>query len=285
MVQSTDVVVLVVGLSSSDEGEGHDRISLTYPGNQSALIEKVAAAGSEQRKPVVVVTMGGGPVDLTAVKSNPNIGAIIWCGYPGMEGGNAIADAVFGVTNAWGRLTQTWYAEEFVNETLMTDFHMRPNSTSGYPGRTYRFYTGSPVYKFGDGLTYTNFESHLTVPSTVSLGRVSNDLSSRPLRRDALVVARANVTVVNTGNRDGDEVMMLFASPPSPGLGGAPLRHLVDFKRVHVPVGDIVSAQFDLRSVHFSFADAEGHRITQDGEWKFWIGSRGEANAHSVMLR
>ena len=285
MARSSDVVVLVVGLSSSDEGEGHDRISLKYPGNQSSLIEQVAAAASEQQKPVVVVTMGGGPVDLTEVKADPNVGAIIWCGYPGMEGGNAIADAVFGVTNAWGRLTQTWYAEEFVNETLMTDFHMRPNSTSGYPGRTYRFYTGSPVYKFGDGLTYTSFESYLTVPPTVSLDRVSDDLSSRPLRRDAQVVATANVTVVNTGNRDGDEVIMLFASPPSPGLGGAPLRHLVDFKRAHVAVGGSVTVQFDLRSVHFSFADVEGHRITRDGEWKFWIGSHEESNPHVVLLR
>ena len=123
--------------------QGRDRTTLIYPGNQSFLMETVAAAASLQNKPVIVVTMGGGPVDLSLAKSNSNISAIIWCGYPGMEvscpesdaflltnadfilkndglctemmmralnqGGAAIADAIFGVTNAFGRLTQTWY--------------------------------------------------------------------------------------------------------------------------------------------------------------------------------
>ena len=81
MAKVAEVVVLVVGLSGVDEGEGHDRVSLLYPGNQSALMQEVAAAASEEHKPVIVVTMGGGPVDLTVAKSNANISAIIWCGY------------------------------------------------------------------------------------------------------------------------------------------------------------------------------------------------------------
>jgi len=202
-----------------------------------------------------------------------------------MEGGAAIADTIFGVTNSWGRLTQTWYAEDFVNQTAMVDFDMRPNSSSGYPGRTYRFYTGNPVYKFGDGLTYSKFESQLTVPSAVSLAQVEADLSTRPLQRDAQLIGTATVTVNNTGDRDGDEVIMLFASPPSSGLGGAPLRHLVDFKRVHVMAGHSVIAEFDLRTLRFSFADVDGKRITRRGKWRFWVGPQGEGRPEVVSLR
>jgi precorrin isomerase len=93
------------------EGEGRDRT------NQSSLIEEVAATAaaaaaaataSEQHKPVILVAMGGGPVDLNTAKSNENISAIAGVATRGWKGGAVIADDIFGVTNAWGRLTQTW---------------------------------------------------------------------------------------------------------------------------------------------------------------------------------
>lgn len=121
------------------------------------------------------------------------------------------------------------------------------------------------------------------MPSAISLDRVAADLATSPLQRDAQVVGTAEVTVRNTGDTDGDEVLMLFASPPSSGLGGAPLRHLVDFKRVHVAAGQSVSAAFELRTLHLSYADAEGERVTRKGEWRFWVGVRGEGAAAEVL--
>jgi len=166
-----DAIVFVVGLTSegvphSDEAEGHDRTSLLLPDNQDALIAAVATAAAG--KPVAMVTMGGGPVDVSAARDNTCVGAIMWCGYPGQSGGDAIADAVFGVTNPGGKLTMTWYPESFAGAVSILDMGMRPNKTTGNPGRSHRFYTGKPVFAFGEGLSYTTFAA--SVPA-VSLQR------------------------------------------------------------------------------------------------------------------
>jgi beta-D-xylosidase 4 len=92
-----DAVVLVVGLSQDQEKEGRDRISLLLPGHQQALVSAVveAAAG----RPVVLVILSGGPVDVSFANDDPRIQGIIWAGYPGQAGGQAIADAIFGLVN------------------------------------------------------------------------------------------------------------------------------------------------------------------------------------------
>jgi|TARA_B110000208_G_scaffold177450_1_gene224634 pre-mRNA-splicing factor SYF2/beta-D-xylosidase 4 len=111
-------VVLVVGLTSEgaagshDEAEGHDRSSLLLPNDQDAAISAIATAAAAKKVQVVVVSMGGGPVDLSACKANSAIGAIMWCGYPGQSGGAAIADALFGATNPSGKLTMTVSRDE-----------------------------------------------------------------------------------------------------------------------------------------------------------------------------
>ncbi len=82
--RSADVVVMVVGLDQNQESEGNDRDFLSLPGNQDALVTAVAKAAA---KPIIVVVMSGGPVDLTAIKANAEVAAIVWCGYPGQSGG------------------------------------------------------------------------------------------------------------------------------------------------------------------------------------------------------
>merc|ERR1712226_1818891 len=99
--------------------------------------------------------MSGSAVDVTFAKKNAAVSAIIWCGYPGQSGGEAIADAIFGKTNRFGKLTLTWYPEEYIKQVALTDMGMRPNKTTGNPGRSFRFYDGPTVFKFGDGLSYT----------------------------------------------------------------------------------------------------------------------------------
>ena len=139
-VSGKDAVVLVVGLQSegarpADEAEGHDRSSLLLPDNQDDFVAKVAAAAAKDKIPVVVVVMGGGPLDISAIKANKDVGAIIWCGYPGQSGGDAIADAVFGTTNPSGKLTMTWYPEELTKQVPITDMHMRPNKVRRHRNR------------------------------------------------------------------------------------------------------------------------------------------------------
>ena len=106
--------------------------------------------------------MGGGTVDLTAAKNNAKVGSIIWVGYPGQSGGIAIANTLTGKNVPSGRLTQTFYPASFVDDVSMFDMNMRPNPETGNPGRSYRFYTGTPVFKFGDGLSYNNFDYSTT---------------------------------------------------------------------------------------------------------------------------
>ena len=140
-VKDADAVVLVVGTFArwkdngwnGEEGEGIDRQDLLMPIYQSSLIAAVSAAAAAQSKPVVLVVMSGGPVDLSAAKSSAHTPAIIWAGFPGEHGGAAIADAIFATVGAtgeeasrFGKLSQTWYSAGFVRECDMTDFRMRP---------------------------------------------------------------------------------------------------------------------------------------------------------------
>lgn len=91
-----DATVLIMGLDQSIEAEFRDRAGLLLPGRQQELVSKVAAAS---RGPIVLVLMSGGPVDVTFAKNDPKISAILWAGYPGQAGGQAIADVLFGTTN------------------------------------------------------------------------------------------------------------------------------------------------------------------------------------------
>ena len=93
---AADAVVMVMGLDQTQEREGHDRDIVSLPGVQAQLIEQVAAAA---KSPITVVLMCGGPVDMTAANANPKVGSILWVGYPGQSGGQAMADVIFGAVN------------------------------------------------------------------------------------------------------------------------------------------------------------------------------------------
>ncbi|KAK9134312.1 hypothetical protein Syun_013642 [Stephania yunnanensis] len=153
LAKSVDYVVLIMGLDETQEKEGQDRVSLGLPGSQESLVSRVADAA---KKPVILVILSGGPVDISFAKNNSKIGGIIWAGYPGEAGGTALAEIIFGDHNPGGKLPMTWYPQDFT-KVPMTDMRMRPDAATGYPGRTYRFYTGKPVFKFGHGLTYSKY--------------------------------------------------------------------------------------------------------------------------------
>lgn len=124
-VRAADAVVVVVGLDGSQEAEGNDRKNLSFPGTQSDLLSAVASAAAESKIPVIVLVMSGGAIDLTAVKADERVGAVAWVGYPGQSGGDAIADALFGITNQWGKLPATWYDDGFCAVAALDDYAMR----------------------------------------------------------------------------------------------------------------------------------------------------------------
>ncbi|THG15887.1 hypothetical protein TEA_022373 [Camellia sinensis var. sinensis] len=238
--RQADATVLVMGLDQSIETEFKDRVGLLLPGPQQELVSRVAMAS---RGPVVLVLMSGGPIDVSFAKNDPRIGAILWVGYPGQAGGTAIADVLFGRTNPGGRLPMTWYPQDYLAKAPMTNMAMRANPSSGYPGRTYRFYKGPVVFPFGHGMSYTTFAHELAhAPTTVSVPLTSlyglqnsttfnNGIRVTHTNCDTLILG-IHIDVKNTGDMDGTHTMLVFSTPPV-GKWGAN-KQLIGFKKVHV---------------------------------------------------
>ncbi|PUZ44399.1 hypothetical protein GQ55_8G087000 [Panicum hallii var. hallii] len=268
---SADYVFLFMGLSQQQESEGKDRTSLLLPGMQQSLITAVADAA---KRPVILVLLSGGPVDITFAQSNPKIGAILWAGYPGQAGGLAIARVLFGDHNPGGRLPVTWYPEEFT-KVPMTDMRMRADPATGYPGRSYRFYQGKTVYKFGYGLSYSSFSrklvSRTNTPafSTAVLTRLRETMTGEDGRSyhvdnigtDGCEQLKfpATVEVQNHGPMDGKHSVLMFLRWPN-ATDGRPSSQLIGFRSQHLKAGERANLRFDVSPCeHFS-------RVTEDGK-------------------
>ncbi|KAK6930245.1 Fibronectin type III-like domain [Dillenia turbinata] len=287
--QQADATVLVMGLDQNMEKEGLDRSSLLLPGLQQQLVSSVARAS---RGPTVLVLMSGGPLDVSFVKNDPRISAIIWAGYPGQAGGAAIADVLFGRTNPGGKLPMTWYPEDYLNKAPMTTMAMRDDPANGYPGRTYRFYKGPVVFPFGHGLSYTTYTqtisqapSELLVPLT-TLNAMKNSTPSSSLIRvshtncDTLSLG-IHIDVKNTGSFDGSHTVLMYIAPPM--SEGAPTKQLIGFEKVHVPAGSQKRVKIDINVCnHLSVVDEYGVRRIPMGEHSLHIG---DDVKHSISLQ
>ncbi|KAL9229517.1 hypothetical protein vseg_004975 [Gypsophila vaccaria] len=290
--READYVILVAGLDLSQETEDKDRVSLLLPGKQMDLVSLVAAVG---KKPVVLVLTGGGPLDVSFAKDDPRIASILWVGYPGEAGGKALADVIFGDYNPGGRLPMTWYPESFT-QTPMNDMNMRADPSRLYPGRTHRFYTGETVYKFGDGLSYTNYTYKLlSAPKRLNLLKFTKaDSSVRKLYQSEVGldyiptnelscdILRFNVkiSVTNAGQIDGSHAVMLYSKALCP-TEGAPRKQLVGFSRVHTAAKGSTETNIIVDPCeHMSFANQHGMRILPLGKHILMLGDL----QHSVVI-
>ena len=249
--KDADVVLAVLGITSDLEGEqmpvseegfkGGDRTSLDLPKPEEALLEAVTAAG----KPVVLVLANGSA--LAVNWANAHVNAILDSWYAGEEGGAAVAETLSGKNNPAGRLPVTFYTG-IEQLPQFEDYSMQ--------NRTYRYFKGKPLYPFGYGLSYTTFSyTDLTLPkAAISAGA--------PLT--------AEVTVTNTGKREGDEVAQLYLSFPS--VAGAPLRALRGFKRVHLNPGESRKVRFELKDRDLSMVSEAGEPIIAEGAYSVSIG-------------
>jgi beta-glucosidase len=206
-VKNADAVLVFVGLNGSLEGEGHDRSTIDLPEPQESMVKAMIASG----KPVVVVLTGGSAIAANSEAAGAT--ALLSAWYGGEETGTAIADTLAGTNNPAGRLPVTFY-KSLSQLPEFTDYSMK--------GRTYRYFTGEPLYSFGYGLSYSTFGY-----SGLKAKRTSGG-------------AEVRATVKNTSNRDGDEVVQLYVS----GGGGEEIRSLRGFQRVHLRAGES-------REVHF----------------------------------
>jgi beta-glucosidase len=249
--RDADVVVAVVGITSRLEGEemkvdqpgfrGGDRTSLNLPEEEEALLGAVKGTG----KPLVVVLMNGSA--LAVNWANDHADAIVDAWYSGEEGGTAIAQTLAGDNNPAGRLPVTFYkGVEQLPE--FEDYSMK--------NRTYRYFTGEPLYPFGYGLSYSKFEYSGLKLSNSSLAA-----------GDPLLV---EVDVKNPSQRAGEEVVELYVSFPK--LAGAPLRALRGFTRIYLNAGDQKHVTLSLQPRDLSYVNETGDRMIGAGDYIISVG-------------
>ena len=299
---TADIVMVAVGIDGTFEGENNDGRALSgdigLPGRQVELVGRVAAAA---KRPIIVV-LTGSSVDVTALKANSKVGAILWRGYSGEASGMALADVVFGRYNPSGRLTTTWYPQSFVTawkpgvdpytgatgtpprNASFFDHHTRPNATTGNPGRTYRFYADQrapPVYKFGAGLSYTSFGHVRNSAADIRVDAVRiqqyAEMATRrsTFRRDAeqaWIAHTVKVNVTNAGDRDGAHSLLAFAVPPGAGVDGAPLRSLIGFEKVWLEPGETKGVAVMVTAHDLTLTLPQGGRSAVRGEWIIEVG-------------
>jgi beta-D-xylosidase 4 len=280
-VKTVDATIVVAGLNMSVEKEGNDREDLLLPWNQTNWINAVAEASPS---PIILVIISAGGVDISFAQNNSKIGAIVWAGYPGEEGGTAIADVLFGKYNPGGRLPLTWYTNEYISKIPMTSMALRPVADKGYPGRTYKFYGGPEVlYPFGHGLSYTSFSyASATTGASVAVKVGASEsckqlaykpgTTASPACPAVSVAGRAchdevsfQLTVANGGGMDGSHVVAVYTVPPAE-VDDAPRKQLVAFQRVFVPAGGAVQVPFTLNVCKaFAIVEETAYTVVPSG--------------------
>lgn len=264
--EEADAVILVMGLSQRLEGEememeidgfrGGDRTHLRLPEEQRDLMKAMIQTG----KPVVLVLMNGSALALNW--ENENIHAIMLAGYPGEQGGNAVADVLSGDCNPAGRLPVTYYKS--VDQ-------LPPFEAYAMEGRTYRYFRGEPLYPFGFGLSYTTFEyTDLIVPGRIKAG-------------EPVPVA---VKVKNTGKVAGEEVVQLYITDEEASTP-RPVRQLEGFQRIYLEAGEAKEVKFVLEPRQLSMINKNDDRVIEPGWFAVSVGGKqpgftGSADAHTT---
>ncbi|XP_043708568.1 beta-xylosidase/alpha-L-arabinofuranosidase 1-like [Telopea speciosissima] len=295
--KQADATFIFVGLDLSIEAESLDRNDLNFPGFQKSLITQISEAAT---KPVIVVIFSAGGIDISFLQQDPKVQAIVWAGYPGAEGGRAIADVIFGKYNPAGRLPITWYPASYVNQLPMTSMPLRPIPESNYPGRTYKFYNGSTIYPFGYGLSYTTFKYAIrstTNPVMLNLGQFQQCkplqfLDGRKTDCPAILVDETHCTqlvmvkamVTNTGKSDGPLVVFVYSVPPS-GIVGTPIKRLVGFKRVFVAAGTSQVVLFKLNACRdFNIVTDDAYELLPSGQHTIIVGNGDDAVSTQITI-
>jgi beta-glucosidase len=252
LAASSDVAILVLGEGSLMIGEMASRSSLDLPGRQQELLEAVIATG----KPVVLLLMNGRPLTIGAAK--PQAIMDIW--YPGTQGGNAVANLLFGDVAPGGKLPFTWPASVSQIPLIYSYYlsHDPPNAEKRYWDTS-----NAPTYPFGYGLSYSTFAfSNLKLDKTI----VAPD---EPLA--------VSVDVKNTGMRAADEVAQLYIHQRY-GTSSRPRRELKGFERVTLKPGEVRTMRFVLSAADRTYWSAASHSWTEDETaFDLWVGDSSDA--------
>lgn len=274
-LDAADVIIAYGATTTSDSSESKDRSSIAMPSHQAHVAE-IASAYPDK---TVVVLQTVGQVDISTFENNAS--AIIWTCYNGQKQGLALAKVLSGEVNPSGRLSTTWYSPaDLIKMPVSTSNKTTSNGITwyrnenykirqdtNYPGRTYQYYNGTPVYSFGYGLTYTDFSySNLAISSHTA---------------DANDTVTVSVDVTNTGSLEGTEVVQLYVKSPNGDGVNLPLKQLKGFERVTLAAGETktVSMTLDIAGLHF-YDESTQLEYVPTGNYTIMVGK----NANDVNM-
>lgn len=245
LAKKANVVILYIGTTSATESEGRDRKTLALPGYQEELVEAVMAVNPK----TIVVEMNAGPLTVPWIKEH--VPAIIEAWWAGEEGGNAIADVIFGNVNPGGKMPLTVYASESQVPPL--------DEYDISKGFTYMYLKGEPLFAFGHGLSYTKFAfSGMKISSTATT-------------REGEV--KVSVNVKNTGSREGDEVVQLYIRDVACSVV-RPSKELRGFERISLKPGETKTVTLTVPSEKLAYYDEKTHQfVVEPGTFEVLVGS------------
>lgn len=260
MAKQSDVAILVLGEIDLMSGEAASRSSLKLSGGQQELLEAVAATG----KPVVLVLVNGRPLDISWAAEH--VPAILEAWYPGSQGGNGIADILFGDANPAGHLPVSWprsagTAPVYYNHNLT----QAPEDAPGFKSR-YWDIVSTPLFPFGYGLSYTSFSY-----DNLKVNRAEAKIGTS---------IEVSVDVTNTGMRSGDAVVQLYIHQRA-GSASRPVRQLEGFQRVTLAAGAKQTLHFTLGKNELQFwSPASKQWVVEPEQFDVWVGGDSTAKLH-----
>ena len=250
IASKASLAVIVTGIK---EGEFQDRAILSLPGHQEELIKAVAATG----KPLVIILTGGSAITMNAWLDKVDGVLNVW--YPGEEGGNAVAEILFGDENPAGRLPVTYPVSE---GQLPLVYNHEPTGR----GDDYNDLSGLPLFPFGFGLSYTDFKYD-------NLHFEKNNID----KSDSTI---ATFTLKNTGSVPGDEVVQLYIRDLLSSVV-RPVMELKGFQRVHLLPGEVKQISFAITPDLLSMLNADMKRVVEPGDFRIMIG----ASSRDIRLK
>lgn len=242
-VKDMDAIIIIGGISARMEGEGGDKVDIELPKIQQKLVKAMHAT----EKPVIFVNCSGSAIAFGSVEEN--LDGLLQAWYPGQGGATAVAEVLFGDYNPGGKLPVTFYRS---NDDLpdFLDYSM--------DNRTYRYFTGEPLYSFGEGLSYTTF----------SVGK--GKLSKKSMTADETV--KLTVPITNTGNRKGTETLQVYVKALD--YPEAPIKSLKGFKKIELEAGKTGKAEVILDGESFEYYDPSIDELsTRPGRYKVLYGT------------
>ncbi|TVZ08324.1 beta-glucosidase [Cellulophaga sp. RHA_52] len=265
LAKTSDVVVAVVGEASEMSGEAASRTDISIPNSQKRLIQELVKTG----KPVVLVLMSGRPLTIEEEFNLPVSILQVW--HPGIEAGNAVADVIFGDYNPSGKLTATWprnVGQIPIYHSIKTTGRPAPSPAFEKFKSNYLDVKNAPLLPFGYGLSYTSF-------------KYSNiNLSKKEIAQGEDVTV--SVTVKNTGNFDGEEVVQLYLRDVVRSIT-PPMRQLKGFKKVFLKKGESKTVELVLTADDLKFYNSTLDFVAEPGDFEIFVGTNSNAQLKTTL--